>query len=154
MVPTLSQAFAYRREAPVPSSPLWPSTGLSPLCPCLSCTGGPKYTPCVASPVLRRGEGSCPSACLGRYPSGLSSRLQHTAAQLQHTAGGLPVQPECGQLPTCPEVEHQPWFQQEGNHIKYQTNKVKGITEASRKRCKLWTESSSLAIKSLMQVHY
>lgn len=166
-------------------------------------TGDPEYTPCVASPVLRRGERSCPSACwgtegyhypriplaffavraqlaqhqlgsmrtptqsswfrvgchpactgvwcqitapstlvvhkllaLGRYPSVFSSRLQHTAAQLQYTAGGLLVQPECGQLQMCHEVELQSWFQEEGNHIKCQSDKVKDITEASRKRCK------------------
>jgi len=61
-VPALS-AFPHRGHAPVPSPLLWPCAGLSPVCSCLSCTGGPSSgpgTPGVDLPVLSRGEGSHP----------------------------------------------------------------------------------------------
>ena len=43
---------------------------VSPVCPCLSCTGEPSTghsTPSVASPVPSRGEGSPPSTCWQRF---------------------------------------------------------------------------------------
>lgn len=57
-------AFPPRRDAPVPSSSWWPSGGLSPLGPYLSCTGEPRSgagTPGVASPVLSRNRKISPS---------------------------------------------------------------------------------------------
>lgn len=54
--PQLS-ASPHRRGSPVPSSSWWHSVGLSPICPCHSCTGEPSTgpsTPGVASPVLSR----------------------------------------------------------------------------------------------------
>ena len=40
-IPALSP-FPHRRDAPVPSPFLWPFSGLSAVCPCLSCIGEPK----------------------------------------------------------------------------------------------------------------
>ena len=40
-VPSLS-AFPHRTDASVPSSSPWPFIGLSPVCPCLFCSGEPR----------------------------------------------------------------------------------------------------------------
>lgn len=59
-VPAFS-ALPYRRDPPVLSSSLCPISGLSHVCPCLSCTGKPRTgpsAPAVDSPVVTRGERS------------------------------------------------------------------------------------------------
>lgn len=51
----------------VPSSSWWPFVWFSPVCPCFSCTGGPRTGHSAlaeALPVLTRGEGSHPSTTL------------------------------------------------------------------------------------------
>lgn len=59
-VPVLP-GFPHRRNAPLPSSSLWPFIGLSKVCLRVSCTGGPRTwhsTLDGASSVLSRWEGS------------------------------------------------------------------------------------------------
>lgn len=59
--PSPGWTVPYRRDAPVPSPPLWSFPGLSAECPG---SGEPRTgpsTPAVASPVLSRVEGSPPS---------------------------------------------------------------------------------------------
>ena len=65
-------AFPRIRNTPVPESSQWLFAGLSPICAYLPHSGelrtGPS-TSDVASPVLRRGEGSHPSTCLAALPT-------------------------------------------------------------------------------------
>ena len=89
-----------------------PSAGLSPVCPCPSCTGEPSTgpsTPGVASPVLSRGEGS-PSLDWQCFASpGNHSPSLHKGTSLPHGQPGahqdpqvLPRKAGCRWPPACP----------------------------------------------------